>query len=76
MLAAGTINALTPNPAVTVNGGTLDVTAYPQTVQSLTVSPLGTLNLSVSNLLTDPGGHFAGTLNVGNFSSGTAELIV
>ena len=38
-LIAGGANGLSPNSDLTVNGGTLDTTAFPQTVQSLTVGP-------------------------------------
>ena len=37
VLAAGTANALSPNSDFTVTGGTLDCSASPQTVQSLTI---------------------------------------
>ena len=49
------------------NGGTLDVTGFAQTVNSLTVGSLGTLNLTVGNLLTTSSNStasLAGTLNL------------
>jgi autotransporter-associated beta strand protein len=43
---AGAANVLSPNSAITVNSAVLDVTAGSQTVNGLTVSSAGTLNLS------------------------------
>ena len=55
MLKAGAVNALAPNSNLAINGGTLDASAYPQTIGALTVGSLGSLNLSTSNLLTGLG---------------------
>jgi fibronectin-binding autotransporter adhesin len=54
-LFAGGANTLSPNSAVAVNNGVLDVTLGPQTVSSLSISSLGTLNLYAGNLLTSTG---------------------
>ncbi len=79
VLKAGALNALSPNSAVTVSGGALDVTAFPQTIPSLSIGASGTLNLSVGNPLTVTGANgilLNGTLNVaGAVSSGSADLI-
>ena len=65
MLSADTANALSPTSAVTVNGGTLDVSGNAQSIQSLSVGSLGTLNLGVGNLLSVSGSAgLAGTLDI------------
>ena len=71
VLQVGAANSLSPNSDVSVgtNGtpGTLDVTAGPQTVKSLTVGAVGTLNLAVGNPVTSSNAaSFNGTLNVSN----------
>ena len=67
MLVAGTPSS--PNSALTINGGTVDATGYPQTVSSLTVGALGTLDLSVGNPLTSTNAaSFNGALNVSNLA--------
>jgi autotransporter-associated beta strand protein len=67
VLAAGAVHTLSPSSAFTVSGGTLDVTNSIQTVSSLSIGSLGTLNLYVGRLLTVSGtAGFAGTLNVSN----------
>jgi fibronectin-binding autotransporter adhesin len=68
VLAAGAHGALSPNSDFTINGGTLDVTNSTQTIQSLTFSQSGTLNLSIGNVLI-----LAGTIGA-NLSSGTLNL--
>jgi fibronectin-binding autotransporter adhesin len=55
VLSAGAVNALSPNSAVTVNGGTLDVSAASQTISSLTIGSGAALNLGVGNVLTSTG---------------------
>jgi fibronectin-binding autotransporter adhesin len=73
--SAGGAFTFSPNSAVTVNGGTLDATAGPQTIGPLTMGALGTLNLSAGNLLISTGSaSLAGALNVLSFS-GSAELM-
>ena len=71
--------ALSPNSAVTVSGGVLDVTAFAQSVNSLSVGSAGTLNLAIGNPLTVAGNNgtfLNGTLNVtGAVSGGSADLI-
>ena len=61
VLAAGAGNALSAKSAVTLSGGTLDVSAYANTVASLNISTSGSgLNLGLGNKLTSSG---AATLN-------------
>jgi len=80
-LMAGAVNTLSASSDVTVdNYGTLDVSAFPQTVKSLTIGSGGALNISVGNVLTSLGPvRFNGTLNLSNLggivSGGTTELI-
>jgi fibronectin-binding autotransporter adhesin len=67
MLIAAGANTLSPSSAVAVNNGILDVTSGPQTVSSLAIGSLGTLNLYIGNLLTSTGtASFAAgsTLNI------------
>ena len=51
-LKAGIANTLSPNSDLVVNGGTLDATGFVQTVKSLTIGSLGSLNLTIGNPLT------------------------
>ena len=75
-LVGGASNALSSNSAVTVTGGTLDVSGFAQTIKSLNLGSGGYLDLSLGKLLTSLGtAGLAGTLNVLNFTSGTAELM-
>ena len=65
LLTAGALNTLSPNSAVTVSGGTLDVSGYAQQIQSLSVGSLGTLNLGIGQLLSVSGSAgLAGTLDI------------
>ena len=82
VLAAGAANVLSPYSDLTVSGGTLDAGAGPQTVQSLTMSAAGALNLQLGNLFAVSGAvSLAGTLNLRQVPStlsdtgGTAELM-
>jgi len=80
MLVAGASNTLSPNSNHIITGGTLDATAFPQTVKSLTIGSGGVLNLSVGKVLTSLGAaSFNGTLNLSNLggiiSGGTTELM-
>ncbi len=76
VLSAGAVNTFSPNSDPTINGGTLDATGFAQTVKSLTVGSLGTLNLSVGNVLTSTNfGSLSGTLNLFGTTSGSVELI-
>ena len=66
--------ALPQSSDVTVNGGTLDVSAAAQTINSLTMTG-GALNLNATNLLTvTNAGIFAGTLNLSGVT-GTGEIV-
>ena len=63
-LVAGAANALSGNSAVTISGGTLDVSGFANTVKSLTISS-GGLNLGLGKTLTSSGpAAMAGNLNV------------
>jgi autotransporter-associated beta strand protein len=74
-LKAAAAGALSPNSAVTVNGGVLDATGFAQTVPSLTIAS-GALNLTLGDPLTCTGAaSFAGTLNLFGAGSGTIGLI-
>ena len=79
LLSAGAANALSASSDFTVSSGTLDATNSPQSIKSLTMGPLGTLNLYVGNLLTSSGAAtLSGTLNLSNLGglgAGTTELM-
>ncbi len=73
-LASPTSSAL-GSGAVTISGGTLDASLYSQTVSSLTVGPLGALNLSPTNLFTSNAlATLNGTLDV--VGAGAAEELM
>ena len=76
VLLAGGSNSLSPNSAVTVNGGTLDASAFANTVKSLTISG-GGLNLGMGNTLICSGpAVLAGNLNVaGAGTLGSYQLL-
>jgi autotransporter-associated beta strand protein len=77
VLKVGAANTLSPNSNVLINGGTLDATAFPQTVQSLTVGSSGSLNLSLGSLfISSSAATLGGTLNLfGVPTAATQELI-
>ena len=73
-LMAGAAATLSASSAFTVdNGGTLDVAAGRQTVNSLTVGSSGSLNLMIGNVLTSTNAaSLSGTLNLfGTLTGGT-----
>ena len=76
VLMAGASNTLSANSAVTVNGGTLDASAFANTVEALTITG-GGLNLGLGNTLTCSGpATLAGTLNVvGTGTLGSYKLL-
>jgi autotransporter-associated beta strand protein len=75
VLKIGAAYSVSSNSGVTVTGGTLDITAFPQTVSSLTIGSLGALNLKVGNLLTSiNAASFAGTLDISG-ATGTGEIM-
>ena len=78
VLSAANPNTLSSNSDMFVGGGSLVVTAGPQTVKSLTIGPAGTLNVSVGNLLTslNAATFGDGTLNVSNYTLGTTEELI
>ena len=65
VLSAGAVNTLSPSSAVTISGGTLDVSRYAQSIKSLTLSS-GVLNLGIN-------GNSPVALSIAN-SSSTATL--
>jgi fibronectin-binding autotransporter adhesin len=73
---AGAVNSLSPNSAVTVNGGLLDATAGSQTIAGLNVSA-GNLNLAVGNLLNVSGpASLGGVLTLsGSYSGSFIDLL-
>jgi autotransporter-associated beta strand protein len=75
LLVAGAANALSPNSDVNITGGTLDASGFAQTIKSLSMDALATLNLSLGALLTSSGPvNLSGTLNLANVT-GAGELI-
>ena len=78
-MTAGAVNSLSPNSAIVVSGGTLDVTAGSQTVNAPWMGNSGTLNLSIGNtLISSSAATLAGTLNLSNLAgivSGTTDLM-
>ena len=77
VLANAASSSLGAGP-VLVSGGTLDASQYAQSINALTMTSLGSLNLSVTNTLTTSTAHFDGTLNLfnlGSLSGGTTDLI-
>ena len=76
VLKAGTANTLSPSSDLSINGGTLDSTGFVQTVKSLTVGPLGSLNLTIGTPFSSAGpASLNGSLNLFGGSSGTQELM-
>ena len=70
-LVAGAVNSLSANSALTINGGTLDVSGFANPVASLNIASSGSLNLGLGNTLTSSGtAALNGALNV----SGTGTL--
>jgi autotransporter-associated beta strand protein len=71
VLSAGAANAFSASSAVTVSGGTLDASAFANTIASLNAAAAGSLNLGLGNTLTSSGAAaLNGRLNV----SGTGTL--
>jgi autotransporter-associated beta strand protein len=76
VLYAGTAGALSTSSAFVINSGTLDASAYAQTIGSLTMTTSNAgLNLAYGNQLTCTTATFNGTLNVTNFTGGTDPLM-
>jgi autotransporter-associated beta strand protein len=74
---AGTVNALSPNSAVNVTGGTLDVSGYANTVASLIVGTGGTLALGYGNVLTDTGAAtLTGNLTISGTPGSLPETLI
>ena len=74
-LNAAANNAFSANSAVTVDyGGTLDATGFTQTVAALTVGSLGTLNLSLGNILTSTSAAYFVTGSTLNLSGAVTTL--
>ena len=71
MLVADAVDAISGSSALTISGGTLDVSGFANTVASLNITNSGTLNLGLGNTLASNGtAALNGTLNV----SGTGSL--
>ena len=76
VLESAAINAFSPNSNLSISGGTLDATQFPQTINSLSIGGAGVLNLAAGNVLTTSGSaNFGGTLNLMGASGGTLDLI-
>jgi len=80
VLRADAVGTLSPNSDATISGGTLDAGNFIQTVKSLTIGALGTLNLYVGDILTISGtadfGFGSLTLsNTAGLHSGTNVLL-
>jgi autotransporter-associated beta strand protein len=68
-LIAGAAGVLSPNSAVTLSGGLLNVTAAAQTIAALNITS-GSLNLNLGNILNVTGtANLGGYLNLANLSS-------
>jgi autotransporter-associated beta strand protein len=64
-----------PGP-VSVTGGTLDLTGFAQTIASVSIGNLGTLDLGFSNLIASAGTDiFGGTLNLSGFNNQPGALM-
>jgi len=75
-LVADAVNTLSGNSALITSGGTLDVSGFGQTIKSLTIGSLGSLNLTIGNCLTSTGlASLNGTLNLFGTTSGTQDLM-
>ena len=82
VLAAGAVNALSGKSAVTISGGTLDVSGFANTVASLNITGSGSLNLGLNNdtpvlLTVSNAATLGGTIDVsasGTQSQGVYEL--
>ena len=71
---AGPAGALSPYSDVTVSGGTLDASGSANTVQSLTVTGGGELDLGIGNLLTSSGpASLGGALSI---NAGASDPLV
>jgi fibronectin-binding autotransporter adhesin len=77
VLVAGSANGLSPNSAMSISAGKLDVTGFANTVASLAVGASGTLAVGLGNTLTSTAAAtLAGTLNInGSASLGNYTLI-
>jgi autotransporter-associated beta strand protein len=72
LLTAGASGSLSPNSAFQIYGGTLDTSAYTNSIASLIVNTGGVLQLGIGTPLTDLGtATFAGTLNLSTGTVGT-----
>ena len=75
-LKAGAANVFAPNSAVVVNGGTLDVTGFPEKLGGIDIESAGALNLTIGDVLNSSGAAtLVGTLDLFGAGSGTTELI-
>ena len=82
LLAVGAANTLSANSAITISGGTLDVSGFANTIASLNITGGGSLNLGLNDdtpalLTVNNAATLGGTINVsasGTQSQGLYEL--
>ena len=76
-LLAGAADVLSPLSAMSLVSGTLDVSGYPNMVQSLSVGSGGTLDLGIGNVLTSLGtASLGGTLNISGTANGSLIVLL
>jgi autotransporter-associated beta strand protein len=76
VLAVGASSAIPATSDVSVNGGTLNLTGYTETVKSLSVASSGAVSLTIGDRLTSTNADsFAGTLNLFGSTGGSVELM-
>jgi fibronectin-binding autotransporter adhesin len=76
-LVAGAADTLSPNSVVNVTGGILDVSAYNNSIASLTVGAGGTLNVGAGSILTVTGAaSFGGTLNLIGIPASLPDILM
>jgi autotransporter-associated beta strand protein len=76
-LLASASNTLSPNSAINISGGTLDVSGFVNTIPGLTVASGGNLNLGLGNVLTVNGtAGLAGTLNLSGSAGTLPEILM
>ena len=79
VLKAGAANVFAPHSDVVVTGGTLDASIGPQSINLLTMSGAGALNLTIGSVLTTNNlvvnNLFGGTLNLSGATASGEQLI-
>ena len=81
VLAAGAVNTLSANSAITISGGTLDVSGFANSIPSLNITSSGSLNLGLNNntpalLTVSNAAVLGGTINVSASGSQSQGLYV